>query len=240
MSNEFDVQYDNVSSKSAPALDDYEKSVFLTRGMYKILDMALSPSIKEGQSSSREIYNKLIESFETSAQLGENATRKKLVSNGVFYARSPKTYKVLLEQVKLQSDDPYLNGHVAQVVPVPYDRLHRILRNPFLGTEKDRVLRTDNGLEGTADIVQLVPPANATIDSYLTQIVRRPYPIIISDLSNLYPNENLTIYGETTPYSATEATDISEIVHDEIIETAVAMAILHFRENSLSNNLQMQ
>lgn len=240
MSNEFDVQYDNVSSKSAPALDDYEKSVFLTRSMYKILDIALSSSIKEGETITREVYKKLIESFETSAQLGESGTRKKLVSNAVFYARSPKTYKVLLEQVKLSSNDPYLNGHVAQVIPIPYDRFHRIVRNPFLGMGKDRVLRTNNGIEGTSSIVQLVPPANATIESYLTQIIRKPYPIITTDLSALYPNENLTINGESTPYSASEATDISEIVHDEIIESAVVMAILHFRENSLSNNTQMQ
>ena len=202
--------------------------------------MSISSLIKEGESTMREIYKKLIESYETSSQLGESGTRKKLVSNAVFYARSPKTYKVLLEQVKLNSSDPYLNGHVAQVIPVPYDRLHRILRNPFLGAEKDRVLRTNNGIEGSSSIVQLVPPANATIESYLTQIIRKPYPIIISDLSVLYPTDPLSIYGETLPYSATEATDISEIVHDEIIETAVKMAILHFRENSLSNNLQMQ
>jgi len=240
MSNEFDVQYDNVSSKSAPALDDYEKSVFLTRSMYTILELALSDYVKEGISPAREVYKKLIESYETTVQIGESSTRKKLVSNAVFYARNPLTYKVLLEQAKLNSDDPYLNGHVSQVIPIPYDRFLRIIRNPFLGAQKDRVLRTNNGLEGTADIVQLVPPANATIHSYLTQIVRKPYPIILSDLSTLYPNDPLSVYGETTPYSATEATDISEIVHKDIVKGAVELAILHYKENSLSNNLQMQ
>lgn len=238
MSNEFDVQYD-VSSNSAPKLDDYEKSVFLTRGMYKLLNFAISDSIKEGDSLTREIIIKLITSHETLDTLGESDTRKKLVSNAVFFARANDIHKVLFEQAKLQSSDPYLNGHTSQVIPVAYDRLHRILRNPFLGAQKDRVLRTDNGLEGSADIVQLIPPANATIQRYITQYVRKPYPIILKDLSTI--EAGLSIYGETLPYSgSTEATDVSEIVHNNIVKEAVILAVLAFQENSLSNNINTQ
>jgi hypothetical protein len=240
MSNEFDVRYDNVSSKSAPALDDYEKSVFLTRGMYKILDSALSDGVPEGHGKSVEIYKKLIESYYSLDQIGESITRQKLVSNAVFYARNPETYKVLLEQAKLNSDDPLLNGHTAQVVPIPYDRVLRVIRNPFLGAQKDRVIKVDSGLEGVSDIIQLIPPTNATIERYISQIIRTPYPVIVSDLSATFPDETLSIYGKTTPYSAIEATDVSEIVHKEIIEEAVKLAILHYKENSLSNNLQMR
>lgn len=239
MSNEFEVLYD-VSSNSAPKLDDYEKSVFLTRGMYSLLDMAISPIAKEGDSVTREVMIKLITSDEkySTDQVGESSTRKKVVGNAVFYARANDIHKVLFEQAKLKSDDPYLNGHVAQVIPVAYDRLHRTLRNPFLGVQKDRVLRTDNGLEGSADIVQLIPPANATIEKYTTQYVRKPYPIILVDLTTIDPD--LSIYGETLPYSgSTEATDVSEIVHDNIVREAVKLAILAFQENSLANNLQI-
>jgi hypothetical protein len=238
MSNEFDVRYDNVSSKSAPALDDYEKSVFLTRGMYSLLDLALSDNIPEGHSKSTEIYKKLIESYYTLAQLGESTTRQKIVSNAVFYARNPETYKVLMEQAKLSSDEPLLNGHTSQVVPIPYDRVLNVIRNPFLGAQKDRVIKVDSGLEGVSDTIQLIPPTNATIERYISQIIRKPYPIIVSDLATTFPTESLSIYGKTTPYSAIEATDVSEIVHKEIVEEAVKFAILHYKENSLSNNIQ--
>ena len=30
-SSEFDVQYNNIASKAAPGLDEYEKSIFLTK-----------------------------------------------------------------------------------------------------------------------------------------------------------------------------------------------------------------
>jgi hypothetical protein len=240
MSNEFTIGYDNGTSKSAPALDDYEKSVFLTDSLYTLLNIAIAPLAKEGITIQSEMLKKLRTSYETSSQIGESATRKRLASNAVFYARDPNIYHIDLEQVKLVSDDPYLNGWVSQVVPVPYDRFHRVLRNPYLGPQRDRVLRVDSGLEGASDIVQLIPPPNATINSYLIQYIRKPYPIILADLSLEFPGEGLSVYGETKPYSATEATDVSEIVQKEIVKGAIELAILHFKENSLSNNLQIK
>jgi len=240
MSREFDLKYDNVSSKSAPALDDYEKSVFLTNGMYKLLDISKSNLVKEGMTVPSEITKKLKKSYETTSQVGESATRKKIVSNAVFYTRASDIYHIELEQAKLNSDDPYLNGWVAKVIPVPYDRVLRVLKNPFLGPERDRILRIDSGLEGSSDIIQLIPPKNATINTYSLQYIKKPYPIILSDLSLYFPGDNYSIYGKTLPYSDEEATDVSEIVHRQIVDAAVDLAILHYRENSLSNNLQIK
>lgn len=240
MSNEFDVQYDNVSSKSAPALDDYEKSVFLTRGMYKILDSLIGPYIKEQQTIQAEAIKKLITSYETTTVLPPSPERIPITANAVFYTRANDTYNIILEQAELRSQDPYVDGSVAQVVPIAYDRFHRTIRNPYLGAQEDRVLRLDSGYNLEEDVVQLIPSENATIDKYFITYIKKPYPIIISDLSLLYPGEDLSVYGETLPYSVTtEATDVSEIVHDEIIKEAVSLAILHFRENSLSNNVNI-
>ena len=240
VSNQFDIVYDNVKSKSAPALDDYEKSVFLTGAMYEMLDVAISPLFKEGDSKTREIKKKLITSYETSNTIAESTTRKKLASNAVFYPRAVDIYKIDLEQVKLSSQDPFLNGHTAQVIPIAYDVFHRVLRNPYLGAQRDRVLRVDSGLEGVTSIVQLIPPANATIESYLIQYIKKPYPIILSDFDITFPGEKLSVYGQTTPYSSTEATDVSEIVQDEIIERAAKLAKAAYEGATLSNNSQQQ
>jgi len=240
MSNELSIGFDNGTSKSAPALDDYEKSVFLTDSMYMTVDFILSSIVKEGMNLGRETLKKLRTSYNTEAQIDESATRRKLASNAVFYVRPSNIYRIDLEDAKLESNDPYLNGWVSQVIPVPYDRYHRVIRNPYLGPQRDRVLRLDSGLEGTSDIVQLIPPPNATINSYTIQYIRRPYPIIVSDLDITFPGEGLSIYGETKPYSSTEATDVSEIVQKEIVKKAIELAILRFKENSLSNNLQIK
>ena len=200
MSREFDVKYDNVSSKSAPALDDYEKSVFLTNGMYKLLDISISNLIKEGMTVPSEIIKKLKKSVEATVPVGPGQNLP-LASNAVFYERASDIYHIDLEQAKLNSDDPYLNGWVAQVIPIPHDRVLRVLRNPFLGPERDRVIRIDSGVQSGSDMVQLIPPTNATINTYSIFYIKKPYPIITADLEALYPGEDYTVYGENTPYS---------------------------------------
>ena len=37
MSNEFDILYNNITSNQAPGLDEYEKSVFLTKAQDEII-----------------------------------------------------------------------------------------------------------------------------------------------------------------------------------------------------------
>ena len=42
-SNEFDVLYNNIMSNQAPGLDEYEKSVFLTKAQLEILKNYFNP-----------------------------------------------------------------------------------------------------------------------------------------------------------------------------------------------------
>lgn len=54
-SNEFDILYNNITSNQAPGLDEYEKSVFLTRAQEDILKGYFNPKtnkIQEGFDSS--------------------------------------------------------------------------------------------------------------------------------------------------------------------------------------------
>ena len=42
-SNEFDVLYNNITSNQAPGLDEYEKSVFLTKAQDEIVKAYFNP-----------------------------------------------------------------------------------------------------------------------------------------------------------------------------------------------------
>ena len=42
-SNEFDVLYNNIMSNAAPGLNEYEKSVFLTKGQEEIVKNYFNP-----------------------------------------------------------------------------------------------------------------------------------------------------------------------------------------------------
>ncbi len=46
-SNEFDVLYNNIMSNQAPGLDEYEKSVFLTKAQLEILKNYFKPKGKK-------------------------------------------------------------------------------------------------------------------------------------------------------------------------------------------------
>ena len=55
-SNEFDVLYNNIMSNQAPGIDDYEKSVFLTKAQLEILKNYFNPKgnkYQEGFDNSR-------------------------------------------------------------------------------------------------------------------------------------------------------------------------------------------
>ena len=43
-SNEFDILYNNIMSNQAPGLDEYEKSVFLTKAQDEIVKSYFSPT----------------------------------------------------------------------------------------------------------------------------------------------------------------------------------------------------
>lgn len=47
MSNEFDVLYNNITSNQAPGLDEYEKSLFLTKAQDEIIKAYFNPKLNK-------------------------------------------------------------------------------------------------------------------------------------------------------------------------------------------------
>lgn len=50
MSNQFDVLYNNIASDKAPGLDEYEKSVFLTKAQNELVKAYFSPALNKTQN----------------------------------------------------------------------------------------------------------------------------------------------------------------------------------------------
>lgn len=50
MSNQFDVHYNNITSNQAPGLDEYEKSVFLTKAQNELVKAYFSPALNKTQN----------------------------------------------------------------------------------------------------------------------------------------------------------------------------------------------
>lgn len=112
-----------------------------------------------------------------------------------------------------------------QVIPVKFDEYSRLMCKPYKRPLKYQAWRlTNNDVVNKADIV--VGPSD-TLTKYTIRYVRRPNPIIVSDL------DGLTIEGKST---ATEC-ELDPILHEEILQRAVELAKIAWT-NTGQDNLQ--
>ena len=112
-----------------------------------------------------------------------------------------------------------------QVVPVKFDEYSRLMCKPYKRPLKYQAWRlTNNDVVNKADII--VGPSD-TLTKYTIRYVRRPNPIIVSNL------DGLTIEGIG---NATEC-ELDPILHEEILQRAVELAKIAWT-NTGQDNLQ--
>lgn len=112
-----------------------------------------------------------------------------------------------------------------QVIPVKFDEYSRLMCKPYKRPLKYQAWRlTNNDVVNKADIV--VGPSDI-LTKYTIRYVRRPNPIIVSNL------DGLTIEGKST---ATEC-ELDPILHEEILQRAVELAKVAWT-NTGQDNLQ--
>ena len=112
-----------------------------------------------------------------------------------------------------------------QVIPVKFDEYSRLMCKPYKRPLKYQAWRLiNNDVVNKADIV--VGPSDI-LTKYTIRYVRRPNPIIVSNL------DGLTIEGKST---ATEC-ELDPILHEEILQRAVELAKVAWT-NTGQDNLQ--
>ena len=126
------------------------------------------------------------------------------------------------EMVEVTRNDKKI---LLQVVPVKFDEYSRLMCKPYKRPLKYQAWRLiNNDVVNKADIV--VGPSD-TLTKYTIRYVRRPNPIIVSDL------DGLSIEGKST---ATEC-ELDPILHEEILQRAVELAKIAWT-NTGQDNLQ--
>lgn len=113
-SNEFDILYNNVMSNQAPGLDEYEKSVFLTRAQDDIVKRYFTPK-----------GNKDFEGFDSS--LKRNMDFSSLYRNYTIYAEEVALSKLDKDKVK----EAYLTAvaHISTKVSKPEEVRDNLAKN---------------------------------------------------------------------------------------------------------------
>ena len=213
-SDELDTLLNSFGSIPNITLDEYEKSVFLTKAQEEIVIEAYSGKNGFGGSFERteeirSYLNELVETYETTEQLsGYLGISKK----SVFFQIPSDVWFITYESATFQDENlGCLNGEEALVIPVTQDDFYKVEKNPFRGPSKKRALRLD--IKG--NIIEIVSDYN--IGRYLIRYVAKPNPIVLINLP-----DGLSINGVSTE---TEC-ELNPVIHRAILERAVRLAIV--------------
>ena len=212
------------SSLQDMRVDEYEKSVFLTKSQE---EQALS--LYSGRNSSgnsfdeteelRRYLSDLIEEAELSPLSSTSGKPIGIDSSSKFFTLPENLWFITYESVII-SDGKCENTTTLDVVPVRQDEYHRIKRNPFRGANDRRALRLDL----SENNVEIVSKYNVT--QYYIRYLRRLKPIIVA------PLDDQSIEGIST---VTEC-ELPVFLHQRILERAVDMAVARIQRTRNNNN----
>lgn len=218
-SNEFDVLYNNIMSNQAPGLDEYEKSVFLTKAQSEILKNYFNPKgnkYQEGfdDSEKRQIdFSTLIKAVKPAAYVGSSYVK---FDDRSQLFQMPSDILFVLNETALNTVDGV--NRLINIVPINFDEYSRIMSKPYKQPLKNQGWRLFQSTGGVDFISEIIVKTGSTLTDYKVRYVRRPKPIILTNLADTY--SNVSIEGLTT---VTEC-ELDPILHPEILQRAVELA----------------
>lgn len=215
--NEFDVLYNNITSNQAPGLDEYEKSVFLTRAQDDIIKSYFSNKTNktqegyDGSEIRQADFSKITKTEEFTTfdnALFDNNENSKSVS------LKDEVYFIINEYliVNRKIDNNTVSKRLT-VLPINYNKYNTLMSKPFKRPLKTNAWRL-MGSNDKGKTVELIVGPNDTIIKYKIRYIIKPTPIILKDLGNL------EIDGKST---ATECI-LDPILHRDILQRAVELA----------------
>lgn len=222
-SNEFDTLLNSYSviskfgkgeNPSTIELDEYEKSVFLTKAQEEIVIDFYSGKnpLEDSFEKTEEIRRYLSDLIKTYTTTEKKTGYVGLSKTSIFFELPEDLWFITYESAGLEDSRlGCMNGKEISVIPISQDDYFRISGNPFRGSNKRRALRLDNGNR----IVEIVSEYN--IDKYLVRYIAKPDPIVLTDLP-----DNLSI----NKISKKTECKLNPVIHRAILEKAVKLAIL--------------
>lgn len=229
-SDQFDVLYNNITSNQAPGLDEYEKSVFLTKAQNEILKNYFNPKgnkYQEGfdNSPKRQVdFSKLM--MVKAPVVYTEANYPKFDSRSVLYTLPEDILFVLNETAtnfKPTAGAPTTpvagTSRLITIVPITYEEYARILSKPFKQPLKNQAWRLFNGgvvSAATKFVAEVIIKSGSGLSDYKMRYIKRPKPIVLTSLSGT----NVSVDGVV---DETEC-ELDPILHPEILQRAVELA----------------
>ena len=215
-STEFDVLYNNITSNQATGLNEYEKSVFLTKAQEQLLNEYFNIRADgvgggfDGSQKRQYDFSSIIHTKETGPISSEDIQRVDSRSILVLY---PDDYFLSVNEILKDDYTQYT------VIPLSYTEYATLMLKPYAYPVRKAVWRLFNSRTESSQIVaELIGKFNAPSSKFIIRYIKKPAPIILENLEDY--GTDLTINGETAP---TECELPSE-THREILERAVTLA----------------
>lgn len=233
--NEFQIHYNAIATQSAPGLDDYEISVFLTKAQLEIIKNYYNSKgnkYKEGFESSEKRRVDLKELIKTKISTTKIISLDGLSDNSVFYVIPDEVFLIIYETVDFKDSDCNIQKQI-NVVPKTHDEYNIQSSNPFKNPDSRTVWRVNISKMQNYKVVELI--SKYPIKQYQLRYIKYPKPIILSDLNLLFPGENLTIDGLSGPVEC----ELDPEIHREIIDRAVELALRDYKPSNLESKIQL-
>ena len=203
---EFDILYNNISSNKAPGLNEYEKSVFLTKAQEQIVtELYSGRNTTYSSFEETEELRMYLHSLITTSSLEESTEIDDIITSNSSVYKLPENIMFITYETAILTGNKEVT-----VYPVSQDELSKIIKNPFRGPSNNRVLRLDLG-NNSIEVI-----SNYDITKYLIRYIRKPNPIILVDLE-----DELSING----ISEESECELDSSLHRTILDRAVALAL---------------
>lgn len=173
MSNEFDILYNQVNSNTAPGIDQFEKSVFLTKGQDDIVKSFFDPRKNKIQSGfdvndygqlRQYNFSSLITNTELSSINIDTYDPRALA-----YLQPEDLFLVLNESITEESEGV---DYIYQIIPIKFDDYTRLMQKPYQYPPKRSVwmlitnqgtIVQQNNIASETEQSSVRPPADKTI-----------------------------------------------------------------------------
>ncbi|MBQ9391946.1 MAG: hypothetical protein IJU02_07125 [Lachnospiraceae bacterium] len=229
LSVKFDMLYNNITSNKAPGLNEYEKSVFLTKAQNEIVKNYFLPQSNSKRAGFEDNQRRQINFSPlikiTALDIDATVNAPHVHTGSLLYKMTSDNTSIsplviVDENITVTvGDGTSSRVFDVKVIPISLIEHSRLMQKPYKEPVKGqawRLLSDSNDLEV---VLRSADKPNGATFTYKIAYVEKPTPIVLDSLSNY--GTNLQIEGQTT---VTLSFPFEESMYDEILQRAVELA----------------
>ena len=148
-SSEFDVLFNSITSNQAPGLNEYEKSLFLTKAQDELLKNYFLPQSNnkqagfDGNQKRQMDFSKLMDVAQREKEAVDDTTLYRVDPRSYFYSFPEDVFLVINESIQLVAKKNDVSSYqgIRQVIPLSYEEYMRYMSKPYKNPNKNQAWR---------------------------------------------------------------------------------------------------